>query len=164
MDWLLAAHQVAPLQYEMGGLWNPVSVRDQMVRGQEIARRAAIAQLIGPGRPLIVVGAGAGGVAAALTADIAGIPVFVIERGGRPFDAVCSVVDCVVGMAGAIDDDAARSFAVGFYRALGNRRSVGNAVDQAVATLAAKGMPAEVLPRCLTRQGVDAHQVILDPS
>lgn len=65
-------------------------------------------------------------------------------------------------MAGAIDDDAARSFAVGFYRALGNRRSVGNAVDQAVATLAAKGMPDEVLPRCLTRKGVDAHQVVLD--
>ncbi|HEX8114070.1 MAG TPA: CHAT domain-containing protein [Kofleriaceae bacterium] len=79
-------------------------------------------------------------------------------------DAVRSVVDCVVGMAGAIDDDAARSFAVGFYRALGNRRSVGNAVDQAVATLAAKGMPDEKLPRCLTRDGVDAYKVTLDPS
>lgn len=86
MDWLLAAHKVAPLQFEMGGLWNPVSVRDQMVRGQEIARRAAIAKLIGPARPLIVVGAGAGGVAAAITADRAGIPVVVIERGTRPFD------------------------------------------------------------------------------
>jgi hypothetical protein len=79
-------------------------------------------------------------------------------------DAVRSVVDCVVGMAGAIDDAAARSFAVGFYRALGNRRSVGNAVDQAVATLAAKGMPDEVLPRCLARDGVDKYQVLLDPS
>lgn len=79
-------------------------------------------------------------------------------------DAVRSVVDCVVGMAGAIHDDAARSFAVGFYRALGNRCSVGKAVEQAVATLAAKGMPDEVMPRCLTRKGVDAHQVTLDPS
>src|SRR5215468_716793 len=86
MDWLLAAHQVAPLQFEMGGLWNPVSVRDQMVRGQENARRAEIAKLIGPSRPLIVVGAGAGGVAAALTANKAGIPVVVIERRARPFD------------------------------------------------------------------------------
>ena len=51
MDWMLAAHQVAPLQYEMGGMWNPVSVRDQMVRGQEIARRAAIAGLIRPDCP-----------------------------------------------------------------------------------------------------------------
>lgn len=79
-------------------------------------------------------------------------------------DAVRSVVDCVVGMAGAIRDAAARSFAVGFYRALGNRRSVGNAVDQAVAALAAKGMPDEVLPRCLTRDGVDRYRAFLDPS
>lgn len=79
-------------------------------------------------------------------------------------EALRSVVDCVVGMAGAIDDEAARSFAVGFYRALGNRRSVGNAFDQALATLAAKGMPDENLPRCKTRDGVDAYKVILDPS
>ena len=78
-------------------------------------------------------------------------------------DAVCSVVDCVVGMAGAIHDDAARSFAVGFYRALGNRRSLGNAFDQAVAALAAKGMPDEVLPRCVARHGIDAYRMTLDP-
>jgi hypothetical protein len=40
-------------------------------------------------------------------------------------DALCSVVDCVIGMTGAIHDDAARSFAMSFYRALGSRRSVG---------------------------------------
>jgi hypothetical protein len=79
-------------------------------------------------------------------------------------DAVCSVVDCVVGMAGSIRDDAARSFAVGFYRALGSHRSVGNAVDQAVATLAAKGMPDEVLPRCRARDGVDPYRLVLDPA
>jgi hypothetical protein len=79
-------------------------------------------------------------------------------------EALRSVVDCVVGMAGAIDDDAARSFAVGFYRALGNRRSVGNAFDQAVATLAAKSMPDEGLPRCLTRDGIDAYKMTLGPS
>jgi hypothetical protein len=66
-------------------------------------------------------------------------------------------------MAGAIGDDAARSFAVGFYRALGNRWSVGNAVEHAVATLAGKGMPDEVMPCCVTRDGVDAKQVFLDP-
>lgn len=78
-------------------------------------------------------------------------------------EAVRSVVDCVVGMAGAIGAAAARSFAVAFYRALGNGSSVGNAVDQAVATLAAKGMPEEVIPRCVTRDGVDRYQVTLDP-
>jgi hypothetical protein len=64
-------------------------------------------------------------------------------------------------MTGAIRDDAARSFAVGFYRALGARRSVANAVEHAVATLAAKQYPDEDLPRCRTRDGVDAHQVVL---
>jgi len=75
--------------------------------------------------------------------------------------ALCAVVDCVVGMTGAIGDDGARSFAVGLYRALGNRRSVGNAVEHAVATLAAKQLPDEHLPRCRTRDGIDANRVVL---
>lgn len=76
-------------------------------------------------------------------------------------NALRTVVDCVVGMTGAIHDDAARSFAVGFYRALGNRRSIGNAVEQAIATLAAKQLPDEHLPRYRTRKGVDAKQIFL---
>jgi hypothetical protein len=70
-------------------------------------------------------------------------------------------LSCVIGMTGAIHDDAARSFAMSFYRALGSRRSVGNAVDQAIATLAAKQLPDEHLPRCRTRDGVDAYQIVL---
>lgn len=76
-------------------------------------------------------------------------------------EALRGVVDCVVGMRGAIGDDAARSFAVGFYRALGHRRSVGNAIEQAVATLAAKQLPDEHLPICYTRDGVSAAEVAL---
>jgi hypothetical protein len=38
---------------------------------------------------------------------------------------------------------------------------VANAVEHAVATLAAKQYPDEQLPRCRTRDGVDAHQVVL---
>jgi hypothetical protein len=76
-------------------------------------------------------------------------------------EALRARVDCVVGMDGAIGDDAARAFAVRFYGALGNRRSIGNAVDQAVAALAAKQLPDEVLPRCVTRDGVDKYQVVL---
>lgn len=78
-------------------------------------------------------------------------------------EALGGVVDCVVGMRGAIGDDAARSFAVGFYRALGHRRSVGNAVEQAVATLAAKQPPDEHLPMCCTRDGVSADEITLLP-
>lgn len=78
-------------------------------------------------------------------------------------EALRAEVDCVVGMNGAMGDDAARTFAIRFYGALGNRRSIGNAVEQAVAALAAKHLPEEILPHCLTRNGIDAHRVLLDP-
>jgi hypothetical protein len=76
-------------------------------------------------------------------------------------ESLCNLVDCVVGMDGAISDAAARSFAMGFYRALGNRRSIGNAIAQAIATLAAKQLPGEHVPVCRTRNGVDADQFFL---
>jgi CHAT domain len=72
-------------------------------------------------------------------------------------------VGCVVGMDSSIGDDAARSFAVAFYRALGNRRSVGNAIAQAVATLDAK-QHADAHPICMTHPGTDAHHVFLSTS
>lgn len=78
-------------------------------------------------------------------------------------DELLTAIDCVIGMTGAIDDGAARSFAVAFYRALGNRRSVKDAVDHAVATLAAKQLIDEQLPRCRTRDGVSADQLVLSP-
>ena len=77
-------------------------------------------------------------------------------------DALCSVVDCVVGMDGDIGDDAARSFAAAFYRALGHRQSIGNAVDQGIAILAAKQLSDQAMPRCQTRAGVDAATLVLD--
>jgi CHAT domain len=73
-------------------------------------------------------------------------------------------VDCIVSMAGAIGDDAARAFAIRFYGALGNRRSIGNAVAQGIAALMAKQLPDEILPRCVTRDDIDAHQIVLNPS
>jgi hypothetical protein len=75
--------------------------------------------------------------------------------------SLCRIVDCVVGMRGAVDDHTARSFAASFYRALGNRSSVANAVAQAVATLGAKQLPGGSLPICRTREGIDAGRVIL---
>src|SRR5215207_5506061 len=38
-------------------------------------------------------------------------------------EALLAHVDCVVGMSGMIRDDAARSFAIGFYGGLGERES-----------------------------------------
>jgi len=78
--------------------------------------------------------------------------------------ALLSTVDCIVGMDGAISDDAARAFATRFYGALGNRRSVANAVSHGIAALAAKQLPDEHLPRCFGGRGVDPDQVILNPS
>jgi hypothetical protein len=71
-------------------------------------------------------------------------------------------VDCVVSMEGAIGDESARAFATRFYSAIGNGRSIGNAVQHGVAALAAKLLPDELAPRCMTRPGVDAHDLILD--
>jgi len=76
-------------------------------------------------------------------------------------EAILGVVDCVVGMTGAIHVNGAREFAAAFYRALGNRRSVGQAVKHGVAILAAKQLPDELLPRCRTRDGVDANKLEL---
>jgi hypothetical protein len=70
-------------------------------------------------------------------------------------------VDYVIGMAGEIADAAARVFAVSLYRALGNLRSVGNAVEQAVATMMAHRLPDAALPVCWVRPGVDALRAVL---
>jgi hypothetical protein len=76
-------------------------------------------------------------------------------------EALRAGIDCVIGMDGAVGDDAARAFAIRFYGALASRRSVGNAFAQGVAALAAKRLCDEVLPRCVTRDGVDADRVVL---
>jgi hypothetical protein len=74
---------------------------------------------------------------------------------------LCGGIDCVVGMNGAIGDEAARVFATRLYGAIGSRRSVGNAVEQAIAALAALDLPEAAMPHCLTRDGVDAHDIVL---
>jgi hypothetical protein len=75
--------------------------------------------------------------------------------------ALRDTVDLTVAMDGLVSDPAARMFAARFYGALGNRRSVGNAVDQGCAKLAALGLPDEMLPRCVSRDGIDAHGVMI---
>jgi hypothetical protein len=76
-------------------------------------------------------------------------------------EALCNVVDCVISMAGAVGDSAARSFSAALYRGLGNRRSLGNAFAQAVATLDGKRFPDKALPKCRTRNGLDPDQMFL---
>ena len=74
---------------------------------------------------------------------------------------LCAVVDCVVGMSGPIHDHDARCFTVGFYRALGNRRSVGQALEHAVATLEAQQLANQGRPRLRTRAGIDPNRLVL---
>lgn len=75
--------------------------------------------------------------------------------------ALRAVVDCVIGCDGPIGDAAARAFAVRFYAALAAGRSIGNAVAQGTATLVARQLADSVLPRCVTRDGVDADAILL---
>jgi hypothetical protein len=73
---------------------------------------------------------------------------------------LCDVVDCVVGITGGIGSGA-RSFAVGFYRALGNRRSIRYAIAHAVSSLAARRLRDDHLPVYRTRDGVSADHIFL---
>jgi hypothetical protein len=50
-------------------------------------------------------------------------------------------VDCVVGVSGSIHDDAARSFAIGFYGGLGEYESIAKAFEQGKAAIHLDGLP-----------------------
>lgn len=78
-DLALAFHRVHPRIYELSGL-RTGSVRDQMVRAVLIVERLHGAGVIGPDRPLLVVGGGAAGMVAAWTASELDVACFVIER------------------------------------------------------------------------------------
>jgi hypothetical protein len=75
--------------------------------------------------------------------------------------ALIAHVDCVVGMRGSIDDDAARSFAIGFYGGLAERESVAAAYRQGCAAIRLQGLPDGDLPQLRVRDGVDANLVVL---
>lgn len=76
-------------------------------------------------------------------------------------EALLAHVDCVVGMGGSIRDDAARSFAVGFYGGLGERQSVAAAYKQGRAAISVEGLPDSEKPRLRVRTDIDAAQVVL---
>jgi hypothetical protein len=95
-------------------------------------------------------------------------------------EAMLAHVDCVVGMDGAVLDDAARSFAIGFYGGLGERESVAAAYRQGCAAVSLeapgdrdrrrdvadrepRGQPADepLRPRLKVRPGVDADRLVL---
>jgi hypothetical protein len=78
-------------------------------------------------------------------------------------EAICEVIDYVVGMDDAIGDTAATIFAASFYRALGFDRTVQEAFDQARAALLLEGIPEENVPELLVRTGVSPHVKLVLP-
>jgi hypothetical protein len=76
-------------------------------------------------------------------------------------EALLAHVDCVVGMSGAIHNDAARSFAIGFYGALGEQESVAAAYQHGKAAVCLDGLPDADQPQLLVREGFEATQLIL---
>ena len=64
-------------------------------------------------------------------------------------------VDCVIGMARSVSDDTAIGFAAGFYRSLGEGKSVGKAFDLGKAQIMLDGGEEQSTPRMNRGPGVD---------
>jgi len=92
-DPVLLLHRADPELhvYTTGSVQSPASIRDQMIRGRLLIQRAELAGLISDSKSLVVVGAGAGGATAAMTAKELGVPCTLVDSeplvGGqlRPF-------------------------------------------------------------------------------
>lgn len=77
-DPILDAHQVEEHIYLLSGP-TPISIRDQMLRGVVVPRRLVACGIINKNSPLLVVGAGAGGATAAITAIEHDVPTLLVE-------------------------------------------------------------------------------------
>jgi hypothetical protein len=78
--------------------------------------------------------------------------------------ALAAHIDCVIGMSSSFSDSSARSFAAGFYGALGARESVGVAFEQGLAAVDLQGLPHSDRPQLKVRRGVEARQLVLAAS
>jgi len=80
---------------------------------------------------------------------------------GDHADALLAHVDHVVGMGGAIHEDAARSFAIGFYGGLGEGEPVDAAYRQGCAAIHLQGLPDGDRPQLWGRGGIDASRPLV---
>jgi hypothetical protein len=85
MDPVLDAHGVLPGFYLISGGPSPISIRDQMLRGWLVVQRLLQNRLIHSDAPLLVVGAGAGGVTAAVWAAENQVRTLLVDRAAAPF-------------------------------------------------------------------------------
>jgi hypothetical protein len=77
--------------------------------------------------------------------------------------AIAAHVDFVVGMGGAISDEAAITFATAFYLGIAYGRSVRTAFDLGISSLMVHGIPEDQTPRLLVREGADAGAILTAP-
>lgn len=84
-DPFLLAHEVEPLLFDIGGPRAPIAIRDQMVRARYLIERLRHAGLVARGSHVLIVGAGAAGVTAALDAVSHGLLVTLIDALPLPF-------------------------------------------------------------------------------
>jgi len=75
-------------------------------------------------------------------------------------EAIVSVIDCAVGMADEIHDDAAVAFAAAFYEALGYGKSVETAFELALVQLTGAGEDRS-LAKLYKRRGVKPSDIVL---
>jgi hypothetical protein len=76
-------------------------------------------------------------------------------------DALCAHVGCVIGVRSAIRDDAARTFAIGFYGGLGAGESVAAAYRQGCIAINLQGLTDADVPQLAIRDGVDPERLVL---
>lgn len=74
-------------------------------------------------------------------------------------ESLSEVIGCVIGMAQPIYDHSAIAFSSALYRALGDGKSVREALDIAKAQLTVKGLPGSRLPQILFQPGRDPRRM-----
>jgi hypothetical protein len=84
MNQVLAYHRVSPRVYDLAAL-RTGSIRDQLLRSHTVVESLINEGIISSDKPLLVFGAGAAGINAALTAATSGVSVVIVERYKNPF-------------------------------------------------------------------------------
>ena len=76
-------------------------------------------------------------------------------------EAIQQEIECVVGMNAEIGDEAARTFAASFYRAIGFGRSIQGAFEQGQSALLLEGLAEDQTPELLVRTGSNPATIVL---
>jgi len=77
--------QTGPHLFDLNSDNNGISITDQMRRGRDIIKEALGKEIIGPDKPLLIIGAGVAGMMAAVTAAKERVTTRVIEKKGTYF-------------------------------------------------------------------------------